>query len=433
MEGEGYCPRIPSIARALQEGRSSDRQQQADQDFRAAGEAGMVARMPTRIAIAIIVVAELLGTSLWFSANAVVDALQRDWGISVADLGHLTSAVQLGFISGTLVIALTGLADRFSAARIFAVTALLGALANSALAWAADGLASALVYRFVTGIALAGVYPVGMKLVVSWAPARAGNVLGWLVGMLAIGSGVPHFVRGLELSANWHSVIYAASSLAVIAAIMVGWLGDGPHHGIARRLQWGGVLQSFRVPRFRAASFGYFGHMWELYAFFALVPLLVAPYLDNATPRTIYLAAAGAFLAGGVGCIVGGMISHRVGSARVAMVALAGSAICCFVWPLAQGLPAPLLLALLWAWGLLAVTDSPQFSALAAGALPPERMGSALAFMNSVGFAITIVAIELATGQWKNLGPQIGWLLLPGPLLGLFFMTPLWRDGGKAP
>jgi MFS family permease len=305
-------------------------------------------------------------------------------------------------------------------------------VANAALAFAADGLASALVFRFVTGLALAGVYPVGMKLVVSWAPERAGNVLGWLVGMLTFGSGVPHLVRGLALTPHWQGVIYAASALAVVAAIMVGWLGDGPHHGTARRLHWGGVLQTFRLPRFRAAAFGYFGHMWELYAVVTLAPLLVAPYLASATPQAIYLAAAGAFAAGGIGCILGGIISHHVGSARVAIVALAGSATCCLVFPLVQGLPAPLLLALVWAWGLFAVTDSPQFSALAAGALPPERMGSALAFMNSVGFGITIVGIELATAKWESLGPQIGWLLLPGPLLGLFFMMPLWRDGGKS-
>lgn len=388
--------------------------------------------MRSRYAIVVIVFAELFGTSLWFSANAVADALHAAWGITPVELGHLTSAVQLGFITGTLFFALSGLADRYSASRIFAACAVAGALTNAAFATTQSGLIAALFFRFATGLALAGIYPIGMKLVVSWAPDKAGNVLGWLVGMLVLGTGLPHFVRGLDVTPTWQGVIYTASGLAVVAAAMVWWLGDGPHHGSRRGLQWGGVLQAFRISEFRAAAFGYFGHMWELYAFWALVPLLIVNLGDGADGHRIYLAAAGVFAAGGIGCFLGGMLSHRWGSAKVAMVALAGSALMCLVYPLVQGMPNPLIMFLLLAWGFFVVADSPQFSALAAKACPPERVGSALALMNSIGFAITIAAIELVTAVWQNVTVQVAWILLPGPVLGLVAMFPLWRANSAA-
>jgi MFS family permease len=383
--------------------------------------------MRSHYAIAIIVLSELLGTSLWFSANAVADALHRDWGITAVELGYLTSAVQTGFIGGTLLIALSGLADRFSASRIFAVSAVTGAVANAAFAATGDGLTSGLVLRFATGVSLAGIYPIGMKLVVSWAPEKAGNVLGWLVGMLVLGTGLPHFVRGIDVTPTWQGVIYTASCLAIVAAVMVWWLGDGPHHGVGRRLEWGGIFRTFRIPEFRAAAFGYFGHMWELYAFWAIVPLLITHWGDGGNGHEVYLAAFSVFLAGSLGCFAGGILSHHWGSAKVAVMALAGSGLMCLVYPWANGAPFAFVLLLLLVWGFFVVADSPQFSAMAANACPKDKIGGALALMNSIGFAISIVSIELVTTLWKTATEHVAWLLLPGPILGLFAMRRAWQ------
>jgi MFS family permease len=392
-------------------------------------------RAPRLPPVTTIVVAELMAVSLWFSANAAAEPLRADWGLTLADIGALTNAVQLGFVVGTLLFALTGLADRHAASRLFAVCALVGAAANAGFALFAQGMTAALPLRFAVGVALAGVYPVGMKLVVSWAPERAPQTLAWLVGMLTLGTALPHGLRGLGAAWPWQAPVLAASTLAVVAAVLVARLGDGPHLPRATGAARAGpreVLANLRVPAFRASALGYFGHMWELYAFWALVPTLVAGAGIAAAGSAAQSHAAFAVIAAGaLGCIGGGWWSRRIGGARVAAAALAGSALCCAAYPLAAGASPALMLALLLAWGVCVVADSPQFSALSAAACHPQTLGSALALQNALGFALTMVSIQLATAWVDAWGASIAWLLLAGPLLGRWGLRPRWAPARR--
>lgn len=385
--------------------------------------------------VAVVSVAQLFGTSLWFSANSAADGLMQAWNVTSSDIGWLTNAVQAGFILGTLVMSLLGLADRFRASTIFVVSSLAGALFNIGFAWMADDVTTGSVFRFLVGISLAGIYPIGMKLIVSWEPERTGQALALLVAMLTLGTALPHFLHFSGGQLPWQWIVSCSSGLALLGAAMIHRLGTGPHLPAAARgvKPAQSVLSAFRIIRFRAAAIGYFGHMWELYAFWTLVPMLVAGTgLAAGFPA---LGVAGlSFLiigTGALGCLAGGMLSQRIGSAAVALGSLAISGGCAAVFALGwRTLSAEALLGVLLLWGASVVADSPQFSTLSARACPRDMVGSALAIQNAAGFAITILSILAATVLVERVGPSAVWLLLPGPLLGLTGYLMALRNTG---
>jgi MFS transporter, DHA1 family, inner membrane transport protein len=383
---------------------------------------------PPRRVLPALVLAQLAGTAPWFAVNAVMPELQRQYGWADAALATLTSALQLGFIAGTLVFALLALADRIPARRLFLACALAAALCTLAAAATASSFTALLFWRALTGFCLAGIYPVGMKIAAMWFPRGLGAALGWLVGALVLGSASPHGLRALGAALPWQSVFIGVAAAAALAGLMVMmWVPEPPHRAGLAPLQLSALNSLWRDTRVRASVAGYFGHMWELYTVWVLVPLVLATRLHGAAVSGWAFAVLGA---GALGCVVGGLFARRLGGARVAAVQLAASGLCCLAAPWALGAPLPLFLAWLLVWGVTVAGDSPQFSALTAANAPREAVGSVLTLANSIGFAISVLSIELFVrlAQHVSLAALLPWLAL-GPALGLLALWPLLRRG----
>jgi MFS family permease len=385
----------------------------------------MSVSVPPRRILPVIVLAQLAGTSPWFAVNAVMPDLQRSFGWPAAAVGTLTSAVQLGFIAGALVFALLAIADRFSARRVF----LLCTLGSASCTWA--GLLSAgsyealLFWRVLTGFFLAGIYPVGMKIAALWFPRGLGAALGLLIAALVLGSASPHALRALAAGGPWTLVFHGVALASALGGLMLIALVPEPPHAPARArgLQLRALWIAATDRRVRASVLGYFGHMWELYTMWVLVPLVLATRLDGAALSWAAFVVLGA---GAIGCAAGGALARRFGSAAVAGTQLAISGLCCLAAPWLLGAPAPLFAAWLLLWGITVSGDSPQFSALTAGNAPPALVGSVLTLANSIGFAISIVSIQLFVGLAETwpLAQLLPWLGL-GPALGLWALRPL--------
>lgn len=388
-------------------------------------------------ALALLAVAEFLGMALWFSASAVSPRLQVAWGLTDAQAGWLTGAVQLGFVAGTAVAALLNLADLFNARAYFAVSALLAAAVNAALIGgftfgAETPYTAALGLRFLTGVFLAGVYPPAMKMVSTWFRSARGLAIGTVVGALTVGKATPYLLRAFP-ALDWTEVVLAASAGAVLAALLVGVAyREGPYPFARRPFRWGLIGEVARNRPARLAIAGYLGHMWELYAAWTFVSLFFVDFFARRGAQT--LAAEGRaglvgfamIAAGGAGSVLAGRWADRLGRERVTIWAMAVSGACA----LAMGwlLSAPVWLAVVVAvvWGFSVVADSAQFSALVTELAPEHAVGTALTLQTALGFLLTSFSIA-AVPHLRDAG---GWplafgLLAVGPVLGIIAMRRL--------
>ncbi|MCR8668092.1 MFS transporter [Aestuariibaculum sp. M13] len=382
---------------------------------------------PTKSILPVIVFCQFFCTSLWFAGNAVLNDLIESYDLKTSVIGDLTSAVQFGFIIGTLAFAILTISDRFSPSKVFLVCAILGASFNLGITIEHNQLWSILTFRFLTGFCLAGIYPVGMKIAADYYEKGLGKSLGYLVGALVLGTALPHLLKDLSSVYLWKSVIISTSVLASIGGIlMFSLVPDGPFRKASQHLNLSAFFSVFKNQSFRSAAFGYFGHMWELYAFWTFVPFILKTYNDIHTHFNTNIPLVSFFIiaAGGLSCILGGYISKKIGSKKVAFLSLLLSCICCLLSPFLFSLNHHLFLLVILFWGMVVVSDSPQFSTLVATNVATEIKGTALTIVNCIGFAITIFSIQLITNLQNEINPKHLYIVLSiGPILGLIALT----------
>jgi MFS family permease len=378
--------------------------------------------------LSLLSVAELLAMSLWFSGSAVLPALRSEWQLSDSTAGWLTIAVQLGFVAGTLLSAVLNLPDIINVRHLFALSALCGAIANAAFASYARGAGIAIVLRFLTGIFLAGVYPPGMKIMATWFRRSRGMALGVLVGALTLGKASPYLVNSIG-SSNWRMNVLFVSLFAVLGgAIVLLFVRDGPYALPPAKFDWTQVVKVFRNRGVRLASFGYFGHMWELYAMWAWAPVMIRASL-GAEAKMSSVAELASFLVigcGAIGCVSAGLLADRIGRTTVTSWAMAISGSCCLIVGALFGAHPVWLLVIAGVWGASVVADSAQFSTCITELGDPQYIGTALTIQTCLGFLLTTVSIELI----PRLVDRFGWryafaVLAPGPFLGVVAMLRL--------
>jgi MFS family permease len=370
----------------------------------------------------------------WFSATAILPELTAHLMLSSEQAAWLTNGVQLGFALGALGSSLFALGDIWPLTRFMALSALFAGFANILLLFDL-GASGAIFARFLTGVALAGIYPPAMKFIATWFKSGRGFAMGAMVGALTLGSAMPHLIRSLGNNIDWQIVVITCSlGSAAASAIFLFILKEGPYPFLSAKIdirQFGAVIKNRAV---MLANIGYFGHMWELYAMWGWF-LTYASHanlndvdLVNASALTFLVIAMGA-----PGCLLGGWLADKIGRCYTTIIMMSISGLAALMIGFVFDGPFWLFCVVALIWGLSVVADSAQFSAAVTELSDARFVGSSLAFQMGIGFAITIFVIWLTPtiaellGSWR-------WtfiILVPGPIIGIFAMAILRRDASS--
>ena len=375
----------------------------------------------------VIVISQFFCTSLWFAGNAILPNLVEYFHLQNANIAHFISAVQFGFITGTFTFALSGIVDRFVATRIFFLCSVLAAFCNTIIVILNTNEVILLVSRFLVGFFLAGIYPVGMKIASDHYQKGLGKSLGLLVGALVLGTAFPHFLKGFNTNYSWKFVLYATSSLSILGGLMMLiFVPKGEFSSVGKKIDFKAIVKGFSIKNFRKPALGYFGHMWELYTFWAFLPALILTYKTKHNLLEINVSQWSFIIiaSGSIACVISGYLSQYFGTKKMAVSALFLSTCCCLTSPLFITYSnVYVLFFFLLFWGMVVIADSPLFSTLVAQNAPVESKGTLLTITNCVGFSLTIISIQLFGKLTEFINHEYLFVFLAiGPILGLWVM-----------